>query len=210
MSRYAQIERAALADALLAVGPSAPTLCEGWTASDLAAHVVTRDRRPDAAPGVMIKALSGWTERVRTGYRDRHTFGDLVDTVRETPKWSLAAIGPVDEAINAVEFFIHTEDVRRAQPGWEPRPLDGEFAATLWRRLRGMVRLSMRRFPVAVRIVAPGYGDVTTRDGAPAITVTGDPGELALFFMGRQEAARVEVTGDETIATKLRVARLGV
>src|SRR3954465_14194619 len=114
MSRYAQIERAALADALLAVGPSAPTLCEGWTTSDLAAHVVARDRRPDAAPGVMIKALSGWTERVRIGYRDRHTFGALVGIVRETPKWSLAAIGPFDEVINAVEFFIHTEDVRRA------------------------------------------------------------------------------------------------
>src|SRR5437763_1906366 len=123
MSRYARIERDALADALLEVGPDAPTLCAGWTARDLAAHVVTRDRRLDAAPGVLFKPFAGWTERLRLGYRDGRPFADLVALVRSGPRWSLTSVGPLDELINAVEFFVHTEDARRAQPGWQPRVL---------------------------------------------------------------------------------------
>jgi uncharacterized protein (TIGR03085 family) len=207
---YAPVERAALADALAAVDPAAPTLCAGWSAADLAAHVVVRDRRPDSAPGVMIKSLSGWTEKVRTGYRDGNSYDRLIALVRQLPTFSLARLPAIDEAINTIEFFVHTEDVRRAQPDWEPRPLPDDLAAMLWRRLRGMTRFSLRRFPVPVRIVAPGHGEVTTGSGETAVTVTGDPGELTLFFFGRQQAARVEVAGDATYAAKLRVARLGV
>ena len=51
MATPATMERRRFADELLAVGPDAPTLCTGWAARDLAAHVVLRDRRPDAMPG---------------------------------------------------------------------------------------------------------------------------------------------------------------
>jgi len=210
MSRYAQIERAALADALVAAGPSAPTLCEGWNTSDLAAHVVVRDRRPDAAPGALVKALSGWTERVRAGYRDGNSYPELIELVRTMPKWTPMALPAVDELVNTIEFFVHTEDVRRAQPEWTPRPLDPELAALLWKRVRGMAKFGLRRFPVGVRMVAPGHGEATLGTGEPVVTVTGDPGELTLFFFGRQQAARVQVDGDQTYAAKLRVARLGV
>ena len=44
-------ERAALVTTMRAVGPDAPTLCGDWTTRDLAAHLVLRERRPDAAPG---------------------------------------------------------------------------------------------------------------------------------------------------------------
>src|SRR4051812_50200443 len=44
-------ERAALADLFEEVGPDASTCCAGWTTAHLAAHVVVRDRRPDALPG---------------------------------------------------------------------------------------------------------------------------------------------------------------
>src|SRR3954453_6462173 len=44
-------ERAHLADLLDRLGPDAPTCCEGWTTAHLAAHLVTRDRRPDSLPG---------------------------------------------------------------------------------------------------------------------------------------------------------------
>ena len=39
-----EIERAQLAQALLDVAPDAPTLCEGWQARHLAAHIVLRER----------------------------------------------------------------------------------------------------------------------------------------------------------------------
>ena len=44
-------ERTALCDLFLAVGPDAPTLAGEWTTRDLAAHLVVRERRPDAAAG---------------------------------------------------------------------------------------------------------------------------------------------------------------
>ncbi|MGC9667385.1 TIGR03085 family metal-binding protein [Planosporangium sp. 12N6] len=209
MTRYARAERAALADALLAAGPDAPTLCAGWTARDLAAHVVIRDRRPDAVPGVLLKPLSGWTARVQRGYRDGHDFPDLVDLVRHPPAWSPLTLPALDEAANTVEFFIHTEDVRRAGPDWQPRPLDAGLAAALWRRASTLARLGLRRVGATVRVEAPGHGAVTAGEGQPAATVSGDPGELLLFFFGRQRAARVTVNGPDDLADRLREARFG-
>jgi uncharacterized protein (TIGR03085 family) len=210
MPRYARVERNALADTLLTAGPDAPTLCAGWTARDLAAHVVTRDRRPDAAPGVILKPLSGWTERVRRGYRDGHSYPELVALVRQAPAWNPINLGPLDEAANTVEFFIHTEDVRRGGPGWAPRTLDAGLTGALWKRVPSLARLNLRRIRGTVRVDAPGHGGFTVGHGEPAVTVSGDPGELLLFFFGRQRAARVEITGDERLVDKLQRARFGL
>ena len=46
----AQSERQALCSLLEDRGPLAPTLCEGWTTADLAAHLYVRERKPLAAP----------------------------------------------------------------------------------------------------------------------------------------------------------------
>src|SRR5882762_622635 len=37
------VERRELCDLFLELGPDAPTLCEGWTTLDLAAHLVLRE-----------------------------------------------------------------------------------------------------------------------------------------------------------------------
>ncbi len=210
MSRYARIERDALADALLAAGPDAPTLCEGWTASDLAAHVVARDRRPDAGPGLMLRAFADWTERVRVGYRDGHPYPELVAMVRSGPRWSPMNLPALDELTNMIEFFVHTEDVRRGRPDWEPRPLDTELAARLWQRVSALARLRLRRFKTTVRIECPGHGTVTIGAGEPAVTLTGEPGELTMFLFGRQRAARVAATGPDDLVARLVGARFAV
>jgi uncharacterized protein (TIGR03085 family) len=210
MARYARIERDALADALLAAGPDGPTLCDGWRANDLAAHVVVRDRRPDAAAGIMIKALAGRADRIRDGYRDGHSYPELVALVREGPRWSPMNIAALDELANTVEFFVHTEDVRRGRPGWQPRPLDPELTTLLWRRSTMLARLNLRRFKITIRLDSPGHGTFTVGDGDPVVTLTGEPGELMLFLMGRQRAARVEATGNEDEAAKITGARFGV
>src|SRR5260370_5678483 len=69
---YASDERAALCALLKETGPDAPTLCEGWRTSDLAAHLVLRERRPDAAAGLMGGPLAGHTRRAN-GSRSRQT-----------------------------------------------------------------------------------------------------------------------------------------
>ena len=85
MARYAQQERRALAELFARVGPDAPTLCEGWTTADLAAHLVVRERRPDAGPGIVVPMLAGYTDKVQRGVRDGHTWTQLVDKVRSGP-----------------------------------------------------------------------------------------------------------------------------
>lgn len=206
MSRLAQEERQGIADLLLSVGPSAPTLCEGWTAGDLAAHLVIRERRLDAAPGIAVGALAGYTARVQRRVRDRRPWPELVAAVRHGPPvW----LRPLDETINTVELFVHHEDVRRAAAGWEPRRLDRRMEAALWARLRPLARLGRRRLPVATTFEAPDYGRLEVRAGEPHVTVTGPPSELVLFMFGRQGAARVDLAGDESSLSRLRDARLG-
>ena len=61
----AQRERAALVATFRDTAPDAPTLCEGLDVRDLTAHLVVRERRLDAAPGILVPALAGYTERVQ-------------------------------------------------------------------------------------------------------------------------------------------------
>ena len=60
---FAQKERERLAELFLQVGPDAPTLNEGWTTQDLAIHLLVRESKPAAAPGIFIDALSGLTDK---------------------------------------------------------------------------------------------------------------------------------------------------
>ncbi|MGH8922165.1 MAG: TIGR03085 family metal-binding protein, partial [Actinomycetes bacterium] len=196
MTAYAQQERAALSDLFDQVGPSAPTLCEGWKTADLAAHLVIRERRPDAAPGMIIPLLSGHTDAVQRSVRDGGPWPQLVDKVRSGPPLPFR-LGPVDEAINTVEYFVHHEDVRRAQADWAARPLDPGLARALWSRLTAAGRILGRRAPAGVVFVSPGHGRATMKAGQPEVTVRGDPGELVRFAFGRSQVARVELQGDD-------------
>lgn len=211
MTSFARGERAALADALLAAGPDAPTLCEGWATRDLAAHIVLRERRPDAAAGILIKPVAGHTRTVQ----DRLAAGDYAALVAKV-RTPAAYLRPdfAEEAMNLVEFFVHHEDVRRAAAGWAPRELPEAYQRALASRVKGSARLSARRFPAPILVRTPGLDPFTAgqRGGDPArqVTVEAAPGELLLFFTGRQRAADVAVTGPDDLAEQLRAARLGI
>ncbi|MET7798794.1 TIGR03085 family metal-binding protein, partial [Streptomyces decoyicus] len=127
MSTHAKRERLLLADLLESAGPEAPTLCEDWTARELAAHVVVRERRADAAGGILIKPLAARLERVQKEFAGR-PYEELIRLIRTgPPRMSPFALKQVDEASNTVEFYVHAEDVRRAQPDWAPRELDNSI-----------------------------------------------------------------------------------
>ncbi len=200
----AQQERNTLCDILVERGSDAPTLCEGWCTADLAAHLVVRERRPDSGPGLVWPPLASYTERVRKAVRDRTAWEKLVETVRRGPPLLLR---PFDGPMNTVEFFIHVEDVRRAQDGWEPRPISGELADALWARV-GPGRMA-KKIPATIEITSPGRAN-KERGTGPRLTLTGDPGELTVFGAGRQSVARVEISGDTALAAKLRATSLGV
>ena len=216
MSGFARAERLALADTLVRVGPDAPTLCAGWSASDLAAHLVIREGRPVAAMGILIKPMASVTRRVQNSTKERTSFPDLVERVRKGPPiWSPTRLGALDEAANTVEYFVHHEDLRRAV-GEDPRDLDPALSDDLWNRLRRQARLMFRSVPVGVTLVRAENGDgprqtALAKAATPQmVTVSGPAGELMLFASGRQAAARVELTGDDAAVATLRSAKLGI
>lgn len=206
----ARAERAHLAQALTEAGPDAPTLCAGWTARDLAAHIVVRERRVDAAGGIMVKALAPRLARVQAEFAAR-PWSELLDMVAEGPsRRSLFGLAAVDEAANTVEFFVHCEDVRRAKAGWEPRLLDPGLVEALWKRSAGLARLMGRRAPAGLVLRRPDGQTAVAHKGAPVVTVTGEPGELVMFMSGRQGHAVVEMDGDESAVTAVREAKFGL
>jgi uncharacterized protein (TIGR03085 family) len=215
---YSRDERRALCSLLDKTGPDAPTLCEGWTTGDLAAHLVLRERRLDAAAGVAGGPLAGYTARVQQRLRSRIPFPDLVRMIRSgPPALSVMALPGMDERINAVEFFVHHEDVRRAAPGWEPRELGSGESEMLWHRLR-MARFMLRKAPVGVELARDDIDTgtdtgadgasyrITARNATPAVTVVGSPAELTIWVMGRRTAARVRMDGTQAAVTKLAEA----
>ncbi|OBH92586.1 TIGR03085 family metal-binding protein [Mycobacterium sp. E2733] len=202
----AQRERAALVDTLRGVGPDAPTLCEGWKTRDLAAHLVIREYRPDAAPGILIPFFAPHTEKVQDQMAGT-AWDELVDKVASGPP-VYSPFKLLDAVANVAEMFIHHEDVRRAQPGWNPRELEPALAGRLRRTLPLMARLTLAKVPGRVALRTPEGKTLLTAGRGPAVTVTGAPEELLLFAVGR--AARVEFDGDAAAVAAVRDAPKGL
>jgi uncharacterized protein (TIGR03085 family) len=204
---WAEHERAALCDALVELGPDAATLCEGWQTEQLAAHCYVRERRPDAALGVLpLGPLSAYTERVMASTLRALGYDEIVSRLRKIPPH--LRIGPVDAAINTVEYFVHTEDVRR--PNALPaRDLPADFERTLWRRLSKQARLSFRRVDAELTLV-PTVGDPVRVGKGERLEVRGRPSELMLLAFNRKDAAKVDLIGSTSAVEKLQHATLGI
>lgn len=205
----AQDERRLLVQLLGELGPDAPTLCHPWTTRDLVAHLLVRERRMDAAPGIVLKPFAGYTQHVQDGYAKR-SWGDLLDELRSGPPfWSPYFISLVDELANTAEFFVHHEDVRRAQEGWEPRPPDARRDKALWKGLPHAARLNYRNSPVGIVLRRTDGEQVTVKSGANGVVITGEPGELLLHAFGRDEV-RVEFTGDPDAVSAVQALSRGI
>jgi uncharacterized protein (TIGR03085 family) len=216
MMGYARDERLALCAALDEAGPRGATLCQGWATLDLAAHLVLRERRPDAAAGIPGGPLAGYNRRVQHAIAARTPYPRLVQAVRNgPPRLSPFALPGVSERANLIEYFVHHEDVRRARPGWEPREVDQGLSDALWQMLR-MARLVLRKAPVGVELARddqPGAANgvrFTARARTPVVTVTGTPAELAMWTLGRTGAARVRLDGSDAAVAALQAAAWSV
>lgn len=211
MSTHAKRERLLLADLLEASGPDAPTLCDDWNTRDLAAHVVVRERRPDAAGGILIKQLAPRLDRVMAEFTDK-PYEELIRLIRTgPPRFSPFSLKQIDEISNTIEFYVHTEDVRRAQPDWTPRELDPVFQDALWSRLERTSRLMGRGSPTGLVLRRPNGQTAVAHRGTPVVTATGEPSELLLFLYGRQQVADVELDGEKDAIAKLHETKqLGI
>ena len=188
-------ERRELCDLLEELGADAPTLCEGWTTEDMAAHLVVRERNLTAGPGILLGGrFAAHTEHLMekaktAGYRA------LVDRVRNGPPVGPFAIPGLRTLINLQEYVVHHEDVRRAN-GFGPRADRSDLQDALWGLLRRAGRFLLRRVRGAtVRLQRPDGSAVTSGHG-PEVGLTGEPVELLLYLFGREEAAEVDITGD--------------
>lgn len=143
----------------------------------------------------MPGAWGRFAERQRLALKQT-TFTDLVATVRSGPPPGLFRIGWVRRVPNLNEFFVHHEDVRRAN-GAGPRNNPPAEEAALYRNLaRARWFLSRRPHGVGLDLEWAGTAKVIrARRGQPTARLTGLPGELLLFLFGRRNAADVEITG---------------
>lgn len=210
MTNPARTERLVICELFTKYGPDAPTLCAGWTTRDLAAHLVVRERRPDAAAGILISALSAYGDRVRNRTAQRN-WDSLIDRVRTGPsRFSPLRLPFLDRLANTVEFYVHAEDVHRAQPNVEPRLVDPGVRRQLLTMMKRGVRLLARSAPCGLILHPTGEQPIVAKKGTPEVTVTGDIGEIVLFMYGRQDHARVELDGPPELIATIRSTSFGV
>jgi uncharacterized protein (TIGR03085 family) len=210
MTRLARTERDALCDLALEVGPDAPTLSGEWSVKDLVVHLLVREGSP-AAIGIVVSPLARLTDATsqRLARRDH---AELVERLRGGPPfYSPLGLGPLDKTLNTLEFFVHHEDIRRAQDGWEPRPLSGHDQDVLWKMIRVAGKSLVRSAKVGVVLERSDTGDrAVLKDAAATVVVRGLPSEVTMFAYGRQAQARVELEGADADVAALTGTDLGI
>ncbi|MCU1455292.1 MAG: hypothetical protein JWN46_3438 [Acidimicrobiales bacterium] len=205
-------ERRELCDRFLALGPAAPTLCEGWTTANLAAHLVVRERDPRSAPGILLGGrFEPFTERLMDRQLERLGYEGVIERVRSGPPRGPLRIPAVRHAMNLVEFFVHHEDVRRAN-GDGPRTDRPDLDAELWALVRRLFPLMVRKASVpGVRLVLEAGADRQAAAGrGTEVVLRGAVSELVLFLYGRSAAAQVELEGPAEAVAAVEAASFGI
>lgn len=189
-------ERRELCDLLVELGPDAPTLCEGWTTADLAAHLVLREhyhRWPDAKRAVeKAKGFPVVVARLRAG-------APLIP-------WRIPRIRDV---FNGTEFYIHHEDVRRAN-GRGPRDEMPDLEALAWRMIGYSARRVARQIrPYGLELVRPDGQTKTFGSGTKA-RLSGPASELILYLGGRRATAHVTLDGPDGATAAVDHAKMAI
>ncbi|GAA1137526.1 TIGR03085 family metal-binding protein [Nesterenkonia lutea] len=176
----------------------APTLCEGWAAEDLALHIVIRDSRPDLLVGPNLPLVGDWANNALQNLRNAGYTALVKRAEAGPPIFFPQNFPPLNDMMNTAEFYIHTEDVLRAQPDFDPqnpRPISEKLRNRLWKQGALMFPMAARGAKQRITFASPGYGTTTSGPAsAPQRRITGAPEELLLWAFGREEKAQVEIT----------------
>jgi uncharacterized protein (TIGR03085 family) len=208
LTRYPeQAMRRAFTAMLDEVGPDAPTLCEGWTAQDLAIHMTLIERQPQSWLGIAISDRIPPTRKYFEGLvqreRDR-PWTELVQRIRVGPARGPLAKAAFRNRMMFREYTIHAEDVRRANA----LPAE-DFGPTVrdavWKKAQFFARF-VRTAEGHGLEVADTEGRVhQVREGSPTARIVGEPIEVLLYDFGRVGAAKVELTGDPAAVAGVHV-----
>jgi uncharacterized protein (TIGR03085 family) len=202
-----QRERDELCDLFLELGPDAPTLCEGWTTIDLAAHLVIREREPLSTAGILNPRFAGYTAR-RQAASAAKGLEALVARLRTPPllPWRIPGVRTM---FNLNEYVVHHEDVRRAN-GLGPRADRPELQDAIWKVLGGTAKMSTRKLDVGLALARPDGTARPVHKGDPVVTLIGAPVELALYLNGRKAQAQVQLDGPPPAVATVEATSFGV
>ena len=194
-------ERQGLVETLKALGPDAPTLCEGWMTKHLLAHLIMRETEPVNASGILLKGRQKQTQN-RLEELSTHFESNLSKLLSGPPLWN--PMRYLDKWVNALEMLIHHEDVLRAQPNWQRRKFTDSETKELDFLLKIAPRFLVRGAKVVPTLVV---GDLQT---SGRIILRGDQVDLLLFLAGRQSASNVSIEGDELDVADFMKSSFGI
>lgn len=197
----ARAERADLAEFLATLTPqdwAMPTLCVGWTAKDVVAHVISYE---ELGPlGLLKRFAKGWLVRANQVGVDEFaalTPSQLLQLLRDhlEPRGLTAGFGGM---IALVDGTIHHQDIRRSLG--RPRTIPTDRLTRVLGLVPGNPRLGAGRRIRGLRLRAT---DVDWAHGhGPDVT---GPGEALLMAMAGRPAAISDLDGPglDTLAARL-------
>lgn len=203
-------ERAALAESLSTLGPSARTACGDWTALELAAHLVGEERiggattfiaRSLVVRGVAVRGTPKMVENAIRLERDRG-FAELIDRLhRPIPRLLLR---PRVAPLTLFEYWTHHDDLIGGDGAAHPAP------ATLVHALPPLLRYQLKKLPAGIRVaVSPvdhhRHWSVGPATG-PTVTLSGTCADLVRWLSGRRALADVTLTGQDSHIQALRAS----
>ncbi|MCC3279471.1 TIGR03085 family protein [Arthrobacter sp. zg-Y40] len=212
---YVEPSREVLAETLLAAGPHAPTLCKGWQTKELAAHLYLREHKLSSAVGLFVKPLAGRADKALAEVAEKasttESYAKLVRRFRSgPPAYSPMHLKSVDNSANLSEYFVHTEDVRRASDRWAPRALDSEYSDALWAELIKRAAILYRGVDLGIVLVRPDGPRHVAKRSPVSVAIVGEPGELLMHAHGRTRHALVMYEGQPDAVALLESAEIGI
>jgi len=176
------------------VDACAPTLCEGWTAFDLAAHLDALCRDPLSWPGIGSPLFAPLTAHRAGRLQRRLGYSGLVDRLRRrSPVIPLFALDPLAGWLHHLgEWFVHTEDIRRANelPRGSSEP---DLDEALWHRVQPAARILYRRQGRGLLLRHTDGRTAEVVIGPNPLVVAGDPADL-IVYVYRGEAASLSIS----------------
>jgi uncharacterized protein (TIGR03085 family) len=197
-------EHEAMGGTLTRVGAGAPTLVEGWTTTELAAHLASLDAGGGTVLFLGRQLITRTYPRPTAGSRKLAAralerakakgYEWCVARVR-TPRKLPMRLGGAPVAL--FEVYTHHQDVLRAEPSLEARPAPDELASCLpW-----ILAFHAKRLDGIELVVETDSGEQRAGSGT-TVAVRGEVGEVVLWLAGR-DACDVEVDADPAVLDRV-------
>jgi len=190
--QFVQSERTYLVELLKGFKPSqwkAITLCGGWNVEDLAAHIVVREGLIGPI-GIVVPRLHNLHDsRVKKLEAKGHSA--IIQKLEKYP-WFMPAV------VNTGEFWVHNEDILRGALHIKRPVATAKQNAILWSSLQGLAKIKKGLVKDLGNVVLKNEHTaevitIANHKSKNDTNITGQAGELLLYFYGRRDVAKVSI-----------------